>query len=93
MINFEMILTKDKMNILKISGFLSLFFGTLATVFTFQFLIFAIPAAFLGYISSITFIFLTIKKNSKISFFNQGTVGMLLSSVPVFLVLYVIFNT
>ena len=70
-----------------------MFFGTLATIFTFKLLFFAIPSSILGYIFSTLFIFLNTKHDIKKSFFNQGTVGMVLSSVPILLVLYVIFST
>lgn len=82
------------MKLFRISGYLSLFFGTLAVLFTLQpqFLILALPIAVLGYVSSITYIFLKTRHEIKTGFFNQGIAGMLLSSVPVVVVMYFVFT-
>lgn len=83
---------------MKISGYLALFFGTIAVLFTLQsfsspsFLMLALPAGVLGYIASIAYIFIKTKREVKTGIFNQGIVGMLLSSVPVAVILYYIIT-
>ena len=80
------------MKLFNLSGYLALFFGTLAVLFTLQaqFLLIALLAAVLGYIFSVMYIFLKTRLEVKTGFFNQGIVGMILSSVPVILILYFI---
>jgi hypothetical protein len=82
------------MKLFNISGYLALFFGTLAVLFTFQpqFWIIALPAAIFGYVFSIIYIFLKTRYEIKTGIINQGIVGMALSSVPVLLVLYFVFS-
>lgn len=81
------------MTFFRISGFLALFFGTLAALFSMNayFLILALPSAFLGYIFSVAYIFIKTRKEIKTAKINQGIVGMILSSVPIAIVLYVNF--
>lgn len=80
------------MKFFNIAGYLAIFFGTLAVLFTFQFLLLALPASLLGYIFSIIYIFIKTRNQYKTGFINQGVVGMLLSSVPVIIFLYFIFS-
>ncbi|MBC7862937.1 MAG: hypothetical protein IAF38_08170 [Bacteroidia bacterium] len=77
------------MKFLKTAGYLSIFFGTLAVLFTIQpaFLVFGLLAAIIGFIFSVIFIFIKTKHQVKTGRINQGLVGMLLCSVPVLYIL------
>jgi hypothetical protein len=83
------------MRFFKLAGYLSLFFGTLSVLFTVQihFLFFGLITSILGFIASITYIFIKTRNEIKTGFFNQGIVGMLLSSVPVLVLLVIIFSS
>jgi hypothetical protein len=87
------------MKLYNTSGFLSVFFGVLATLFGIQVLfgslqniIFGLIAAVLGYIASVIHIFIQTKKEIKSGFINRGIIGMLLSSFPVIILLFFIFK-
>lgn len=83
------------MKAFNITGYLSLFFGTLAVLFTLQlqYLFFAIPFALLGNLSSIIHIFIGTRREMNLGILNRGTIGLLLSSVPILILLYIIFTS
>ncbi len=81
------------MRLFSVSGFLSLFLGTLATLFTFQagLIPFALVCSMAGFIASVSHIFIGTRLEMKMGIINRGTVGMLFCSVPVLVLLYFIF--
>lgn len=88
------------MNAYKISGYLSVVFGTLCCLFIVLlvltnkplFLMLSLLNTLLGFISSIVNIFLNAKYEISKKNFSLGFAGLILSSVPVIFLMFLIFN-
>jgi len=78
----------------KLSGYLSLIFGVLASasIYKIAFLYYGIPLAFLGFLFSGINIFLQTKHEFDAGKFAKGYLGMFLSSLPVIFLMVMIFR-
>jgi hypothetical protein len=84
------------MNLFKLSGILSLVFGTLSCLILIKpyLLIFALLSAIIGFIFSTLNIYMNAKYEITKKAFSVGYVGMMLSSFPViFLLVLIIRNS
>lgn len=81
------------MSLYKITGYLSLFFGILATLscFNIVYLFAGLLCAIAGFIASIMNIFISTKYDISRRIITNSHVGMVLSSVPVIYLLIIIF--
>jgi hypothetical protein len=81
------------MQLYKISGYLSLFFGIVATLscFNLVYLFAGLLCSILGFACSIINIFISTKYQLTKKVFTKAHVGLLLSSVPVIYLLFIIF--
>lgn len=88
------------MNLYKISGYLSIVFGVLCCIFIVMvvlnnnplFLMLSLINTFLGFISSVTNIFLNTKYEISKKKLSLGIAGLILSSVPVVFLMILIFR-
>jgi hypothetical protein len=84
------------MNLFKLSGILSLVFGTLSCLILIKpyLLIFALLSAIIGFIFSTLNIYMNAKYEITKKAFSVGYIGMMLSSFPViFLLVLIIRNS
>lgn len=83
------------MKAFNITGYLSVFFGSLSVLFTIQteYLFFAIPVALLGNTASVIHVFIGTRNELEMGIVNRGTVGLVLNSVPIIFLLYIIFTS
>ena len=82
------------MNLFKLSGILSLVFGTLSCLILIKpyLLIFALLSAIIGFIFSTLNIYMNAKYEITKKAFSVGYIGMMLSSFPVILLLVLIIR-
>ena len=82
------------MNLFKLSGILSLVFGTLSCIILIKpyLLMFALLSAIIGFIFSTLNIYMNAKYEITKKAFSVGYVGMMLSSFPVIFLLVIIIR-
>ena len=82
------------MNLFKLSGILSLVFGTLSCLILIKpyLLMFALLSAIIGFIFSILNIYMNAKYEITKKAFSVGYIGMMLSSFPVIFLLVIIIR-
>jgi hypothetical protein len=82
------------MNLFKLSGILSLVFGTLSCLILIKpyLLIFALLSAIIGFIFSTLNIYMNAKYEITKKAFSVGYIGMMLSSFPVIFLLVIIIR-
>jgi hypothetical protein len=82
------------MNLFKLSGILSLVFGTLSCIILIKpyLLMFALLSAIIGFIFSTLNIYMNAKYEITKKAFSVGYIGMMLSSFPVIFLLVIIIR-
>ena len=82
------------MNLFKLSGILSLIFGTLSCLILMNpyLILFALLSAIIGFVFSTINIYINAKYEITKKSFSLGYIGMMLSSFPVIFLLVIIFR-
>lgn len=82
------------MNLYKLSGILSIVFGTLSCILLMKpfLILFALLSAIIGFVFSTINIYINAKYEISKKAFSLGYIGMMLSSFPVIFLLVIIFR-
>lgn len=82
------------MNLYKLSGILSIVFGTLSCIILMKpfLILFALLSAIIGFVFSTINIYINAKYEISKKSFSFGYIGMMLSSFPVIFLLVIIFR-
>lgn len=77
-------------------GIVAITFGLIASIFAFIHIMWpmiAVVAGFLGFLFSSVYIFLNARYSVNTKTFNPGTIGLLLSSVPVIFFIIIVLSS